>query len=66
MSEANHNPDGSADDERQHAESCEGHIDCPDCGKDSCAKIVIWSVEDGDESPEVVVCLSCFQRFAVD
>jgi hypothetical protein len=47
---------------KEHHPSCEGHIDCPDCGPGSCARPVVL---DGCATVRVVVCLSCWQRFAV-
>ena len=45
-----------------HKQFCEGHLDCPDCG-DMCGKPVVW---DQDDNPQTVLCLGCYQTFAVD
>jgi hypothetical protein len=47
---------------RTHARHCEGHIDCPVCGPDACARPVVWR-EPG--VPAVVVCVTCWTRFDV-
>lgn len=49
-------------DDRHHP-SCQGHIDCPDCGRECCARPVVWIEPAGD--PARVVCLSCFGAFEV-
>lgn len=47
---------------REHRELCEGHIDCPRCGPDSCGRPVVWAPGG---VPHTVLCLGCFQTYGV-
>jgi transcription elongation factor Elf1 len=48
--------------DRQHKPFCEGHIDCPTCGPESCGTVVVVR---SDGCPITVLCLTCHQRFDV-
>ena len=46
--------------EREHSPFCEGHVLCPTCDRETCAKEVVHAIEGDDkEIPVVVVCLAC-------
>lgn len=45
-----------------HDPLCEGHVDCPQCGVDQCAKVV---VARSDGTADTVMCLTCFRVIGV-
>lgn len=51
-------PDADA----RHHPSCEGHVDCPRCGRETCARPVVWC---GDGRVDTVLCLSCWRTFGL-
>jgi hypothetical protein len=47
---------------KKHDKLCEGHIDCPTCGPESCGKPVVW---DQDGRAVTVLCWGCMKTFGV-
>jgi hypothetical protein len=47
-----------------HREWCEGHIDCPNCGPESCSRPVVW--QEPGSVPVTVLRLSCYKTFNVE
>ncbi len=48
--------------QNEHSPHCTGHIDCPKCGPDQCARSV---VADQYGRAHVVVCCGCWTRYDV-
>ena len=44
----------------EHNEFCEGHLTCPETGKDECSKVMNYMVyADGSQVPCTVYCFGC-------
>jgi len=46
----------------EHNEFCDGHVGCPNTGKEECSKVMNYLIlSDGSQIPATVFCFGCNQ-----
>jgi len=49
----------------KHSEFCEGHICCPNTGKEECGRVMIFACSSKGEEAVQVVCFGCGEQHRV-
>jgi len=42
-----------------HSPFCEGHVQCPNTGKEECGRVIVWKCGPDGETPATVYCFGC-------
>lgn len=46
-------------------ELCEGHLICPNTGKEECTRVTIFGVTEDGEAPIQVYCFGCGEQHRI-